>query len=164
MKSESSVESRVGLALVVACVGTLLFGCGGGGGSGGQAKPGQDAYAGPGQMLKDFDAVYKPPNGMAGQSETQTAIGVKGKDATIYIKDNLLGTRWYKFTDKTLADLERAGGAPGPEADRSRVVVGFDGATVTSKETVYTRVGAKELAPANRDHKYKLDEADRVKE
>jgi hypothetical protein len=141
----------------------VLFGCSGGGSGGQSGAAGKDSYASPQEMLADFPAVYRTSTSMGASGlDTESAVSVKDGKATVYVKNRLLGTRWYKWTNETLAALEKAGGA-GEDASSARVVYDFDGSKVAYKVTLPMTVGAKQdRIPIERKGEYRLNEADRV--
>lgn len=161
MTTPLRVASTVALTVTLC---TLFLGCSGGGGGGGQSGAAdKDSYASPQEMLADFPAVYKTNNSMGASGlDTESAICIKDSKATVYVKNRLLGTRWYKWNNENLATLEKAGGA-GEDASQARVVYDFDGSKVTYRVSLPMTVGAKrERLPIERKGEYKLNEADRV--
>lgn len=172
--TETKYREHVTLAAFAVTVGLFLLGCGGGGSGGGgsaDSHPGAESYGnvyaeqGLQEMLRDFDAVYdithrRPyPMGLPNQA----AVGVKGKLATIYVRDGSLGAKWYKWTGKTDGQLYDPTGrsAALPHFD---IVYTFDGSTVSgTRHHAFVNPGAKgEIVKMKTEFSIPIKEAERV--
>jgi hypothetical protein len=173
--TNTKYRERVTLSVFATTVGLLVIGCGGSGSGGSgsaDSHPGAESYRnvyaeqGLQEMLRDFDAVYdisKRRPYPSAITANQAAIGVKGKQATIYVRDGRLGAKWYKWTGKTDGLLYDPTGrsAALPHHD---IVYMFDGNTLTgTKHHAFVNPGAKgEIVKMKTEFSIPINEAERV--